>query len=221
MDRRIATPLLAAAGCFFAVFVVALFAFKVGPAAHFDASVLNRLSAPREGARFDLATAVARLADPVPLLLMTAAVIGLALRWGRRREALVAVGVVLGANVTTQLLKALFDHHRWQPFLSDLQPWSNAYPSGHTTAAVAIGIALVLMVPPRLRPTAGLIAAAFAAAVGLAVVVIEWHYPSDVIGGFFVASGWGLGAVAALRLLGRREESGEAQASSRFAISTK
>lgn len=213
--------MLAAASCFFAVFVVAFFAFKVGPAAHLDASILNRLSAPPASTRSDLATVVARLADPVPLLLMTAALVSLALRWGRRREALAAVAVVLGANLTTQLLKALFDHHRYQPFLSNEQPWSNAFPSGHTTAAVAIGIALVLVVPARLRLSAALIAAAFAAAVGLAVVVIEWHYPSDVVGGFLVASGWGFGALAALRFLSRREEVGEAQASSRFAISTK
>jgi membrane-associated phospholipid phosphatase len=221
MDRRITSPLLAAAACFFGVFVVAFFAFKIGPAAHLDASVLNRLSAPREGARFDLANVVAHLADPVPLLLMTAAVIGLALRFGRRREALAAVAVVLGANLTTQLLKALFEHHRYQSFLTEQQPWSNAYPSGHTTAAVAIGVALVLVVPARLRLRAAVLAAGFAAAVGLAVVVIEWHYPSDVVGGFLVASGWGLGALAALRLLARREEEGEAQAASRFAISTK
>jgi membrane-associated phospholipid phosphatase len=221
MDRRITSPLLAAAACVFGVFVVAFFAFKIGPGAHLDASVLNRLSAPREGARFDLANVVAHLADPVPLLLMTAALIGLALRWGRRREALVAVAVIVGANLTTQLLKGFFDHHRYQDFLSPLQPWSNAYPSGHTTAAVAIGVALVLVAPARLRVRAAVIAAAFAAAVGLAVVVIEWHYPSDVLGGFLIASGWGLGGLAALRFLASREKAGEAQASSRFAISTK
>jgi membrane-associated phospholipid phosphatase len=221
IDRRIATPLFAAAGCFFGIFVVALFAFKVGPAVHLDASALNRLSAPREGRRFDLATVVAHLADPVPLLLMAAAIGGLALRWGRRREALLAAAVILGANLTTQLLKILLEHHRFQSFLSERQPWSNAFPSGHTTAAVAIGIALLLVVPARLRVSAALIAVGFSAAVGLAVVVIEWHYPSDVVGGTLVAAGWGFGAVAALRFLGRREPSREAQASSRFAISTK
>ena len=214
-------PLLAAAGCLLGVLVVAIFAFKVGPAVHLDASVLNRLSAPREGLRFDFATVVARLADPVPLFLMTLTVVGLGLRWGRRREALAAVAVVLGANLTTQVLKELFAHHRYQEFLTDQQPWANAYPSGHTTAAVAIGIALMLVVPPRLMPRAAGLVACFGAAVGLAVVVIEWHYPSDVVGGFLVASAWGFGALAALRLRGRREPAPEAQASSRIAISTK
>jgi membrane-associated phospholipid phosphatase len=222
MDRRITAPLLAATGCTFGVFVVAFFAFKVPSAGHLDATILNHLSVPREpGTRYELADAVARLADPLPLALMTAVVVGLALRWGRRREALVAVAVVLGANVTTQLLKALFEHARYQPFLAEQQPWPNAYPSGHTTAAVAIGIALLLVVPARLRLLAALIAAAFAAAVGLSVVVLAWHYPSDVVGASLVAGGWGFGALAALRILGRREEAGQAQDSSRLAISTK
>lgn len=221
MPRRVSAPLLGAAACLGGVIVVAFFAYKVGPTIHADASLLNRLSAPREGLRFDLATVVARLADPLPLLLLTLAVIGLGLRWGRRREVLAGVAVVVGANLTTQVLKHLFEHHRYQDFLGVEQPWANAFPSGHTTAAVSIAVALLLVVPPRLLPRAVPIAVAFAAAVGIAVVVIEWHYPSDVIGGTLVASAWGLAALAWLRLRSEGDRLPEAQASSRFAISTK
>jgi membrane-associated phospholipid phosphatase len=213
--------LFAAAACLAGVIVVAFLAFKVGPANHLDASVLHRLSAPHDGLRFDLATVVARLADPVPLALMTIGIVALALRWGRRREALAALAVIVGANLTTQVLKELFSHHRYQEFLSPEQPWSNAFPSGHTTAAVAISIALILVVPPRLLQRAAVIGAAFSAAVGFAVVVIEWHYPSDVVGGFLVAAAWGFAALAWLRYRGREERTAGAQASSRFAISTK
>jgi len=219
--RRVSAPLFGAAACLGGVIVVAFFAYKVGPTIHADASLLNRLSAPRDGLRFDLATVVAHLADPVPLLLMTLAIAGLGWRWGRRRETLVAVAVVLGANLTTQVLKHLFEHHRYQDFLGVEQPWANAFPSGHTTAAVSVAIALLLVVPPRLLPRAVPIAVGFAAAVGLAVVVIEWHYPSDVIGGTLVASAWGLAALAWLRFRAERDPLPEAQASRRFAISTK
>jgi membrane-associated phospholipid phosphatase len=220
--RRISAPLFAAAGCLGALVVVAFFAHKVGRAVYLDATVLDDLSAPHEGLRFGLATVVARLADPVPLLLLTIAVAILGWRWGRRREVLAAVAVVIGANLTTQVLKHLFEHHRYQDFLGVEQPWDNAFPSGHTTAAVAVSIALLLVVPPRLLPRATVIAASFSAAVGLSLVVIEWHYPSDVIGGFLVASAWGLAALAWLRYRGDRERAPETQtASSRFAISTK
>lgn len=221
MARRITYPLIAAAACLGGVIVVAFFVYKVGAAEHLDATVLKHVSAPHGGLRFDLATVVAHLADPVPLLLMLLGLVALGLRWGRRREVFAGVAVVLGANLTTQVLKNLLEHHRWQDFLSEDQPWSNAFPSGHTTAAVSIAIALLLIVPPRLLPRAVPIAIAFAAAVGLAVVVIEWHYPSDVIGGTLVASAWGLAALAWLRFRASREPAREAQASSRFAISTK
>lgn len=221
MARRITVPLIAAAACLGGVIVVAFFAYEVGPVVHFDATALKHVSAPRGTLRFELADAVAHLADPVPLALMTLGVIGLALSWGRRREALAAAAVVLGANVTTQLLKAVLEHHRWQDFLTEDQPWANAFPSGHTTAAVAISIALLLVVPPRLLHRALPIAAGFSAAVGLAVVTIEWHYPSDVIGGTLVASAWGLAALAWLRFKAGREPAPEAQAARRFAISTK
>ena len=171
--------------------------------------------------RFDVATVFAHLADPLPMIVMLIAICGLAVHWDRRREALAAVAVVAGANVTTQVLKALLDHHRYQSFLGPDQPWSGAFPSGHATAAASIGVALFLVAPPRLRPLAAVIGASFTALVSVSVVLLEWHYPSDVLGGLLIVAGWGFAAVAALRLRQPAEHAPPAQASSRFAISTK
>ncbi len=220
MERRILAPLLAAAACMLGVLLLAFLTFEVAPVISLDVHALERLSAPHGGARYDTAVVVARLVDPLPYLLMTVAVIGFGLGEGRRRAALVALAMVLGANLTTQVLKGLLADHRAHEFLTAYQPWSNAFPSGHTTAAAVLGIALVLVAPTRLRRPAALAAGAFAGAVGLAVVVIEWHYPSDVLGGLLVAAGWGFAALVALRLATRRDRAG-AQASSVFAISTK
>jgi hypothetical protein len=41
--------------------------------------------------------------------------------------------------------------------------------------------------------------AAFAVAVSYSFLVLGWHYPSDVLGGYLVATLWTLLAVAALR----------------------
>jgi membrane-associated phospholipid phosphatase len=155
------------------------------------------------------------------VLLMLIGICALALHWGRRREALAAVAVVAGANLTTEVLKALFGHERFWPFLGEGQPWTNSFPSGHTTAAASIAVALLIVAPARLRPLAAVAGAALTCAVGISVVALEWHYPSDVLGGLFVAAGWGFAALAALRLAAPRRRSGEAQTSSRFAISTK
>jgi len=62
---------------------------------------------------------------------------------------------------------------------------------------------------------------AAAALVGASVVVIEWHFPSDVLGGILVAAGWGFAAVAALRLARPPGPAAPAQSSRRFAIAVK
>ena len=88
---------------------------------------------------------LAHLGDPLPLLAMLAAVCAFALAVGRRREALAAVAVVAGANLTTQVLKvaprapALPVRAR-----ATDQPGPIAFPSGHATAAASIAIAFAL-----------------------------------------------------------------------------
>ncbi len=54
-------------------------------------------------------------------------------------------------------------------------------PSGHTTAALVIGICLVLGLPRTLRPLGSLLAGFVAGAVGLGVLAWHWHRPSDVV----------------------------------------
>jgi membrane-associated phospholipid phosphatase len=66
---------------------------------------------------------------------------------------------------------------------------SFTYPSG-TVAAVAALAAAVLIVSPRLlRPLSALAGALVVAGVGVAVLVLRWHYPTDVLGGVWVGSG--------------------------------
>ena len=48
------------------------------------------------------------------------------------------------------------------------------------------------------------IGAVFAVAVGCALLILAWHMPSDVLGGYLVAALWTALAVAALRAADRR-----------------
>jgi membrane-associated phospholipid phosphatase len=72
------------------------------------------------------------------------------------------------------------------------------FPSGHTSIAVSLGLALVVAAPPVLRPVAALVGAAYAAGVGLSVILLGWHFPSDVVGAFFVCGFWAAAIAAAL-----------------------
>ena len=72
------------------------------------------------------------------------------------------------------------------------------FPSGHSTAAMSLVLALTLVAPARLRPLIAGLGAVFAAAVGYALLTLGSHYPTDVFGGFLVATTWALLTAGAL-----------------------
>ncbi|RMI00299.1 phosphatase PAP2 family protein, partial [Cellulomonas triticagri] len=126
---------------------------------------------------------------------VTCAVIAVVRR--RWALALVAGGVLAGANVTTQVLKKVVLE---RPELGH-GPLFNTLPSGHTTAAASVAVAVLLVVPPRARPWAAVLGALYAAATGVSTLIGQWHRPSDVVAALLVVLAWGaLGcAVLAVR----------------------
>jgi hypothetical protein len=94
---------------------------------------------------------------------------------------------------------------------------AEAFPSGHATAAMSLALAAILVAPARLRPLVALVGAGFALAVGFAIVSLDYHFPSDVAGGYLVATGWCFGALAAVRMLSRRGDAEETREDDRMA----
>ena len=66
---------------------------------------------------------------------------------------------------------------------------SFTYPSGTVAAVAALAAAVFLVSPRLLRPLSALAGALVVASVGWAVLVLRWHYPTDVLGGVWVGSG--------------------------------
>jgi membrane-associated phospholipid phosphatase len=199
MSERVKRPIAASFGCVLALAVVASLAYRTDSVQRFDARILHRLASERENALGDVASAVARLGDPVPQLLLLAAACLLALRLRRPRLAIAAAILVAGANLTTQLLKLALAHPRLQPLLGYYQVGETAFPSGHTTAVAAMAYAYLLVVPRPWRAVTAAIGAVCTLAVGSSVVVLHRHYPSDVLGGLLIASAWFFATVAVLR----------------------
>jgi len=140
----------------------------------------------------------ARLGDPVPVALAAGALALVAVLRGRPRSAVLVVALVAVTSVSSQVLKALLAYPRHDaPAGAFIAP--EAFPSGHATAAMTVAIALVVVVPGSLRLVAALVGAAVAIAVSFSIVALGWHFPSDVVGGYLLATGWALVLLAALR----------------------
>jgi membrane-associated phospholipid phosphatase len=177
-------------------------AFHVGAFGDADQSIFRGFVELSAGSTIHrIATPIAQLCDPKPYTYLAA--IPLLVSVARRRFGL-AVGIgaiLLGANVTTELLKPLLAQPRagslFSGGVSPLGP--SSWPSGHATAAMAWTLCMILAVPARLRPAMGAFGAALAVAVSYSFLVLGWHYPSDVLGGYLVAAIWTLLGVAALR----------------------
>lgn len=116
------------------------------------------------------------------------AAMGIALlrrRWGL---AVQVAFLVVGANVTTQLVK-----HDLLGRENLIGGWTadNSLPSGHTTVAASVAAALLLVVPRTARPLVAVLGGAYTAATGVSTLVGQWHRPSDVVAAVLVVLAWG------------------------------
>jgi membrane-associated phospholipid phosphatase len=199
VDRR-NLPLLAAVTCVLGLVAAAIFGL-VSDAGHArDVAILHGFSA-LDQSRLSSALRILALApDPLPYALMGLACIGVALSRQRPYRAGAVAILLVATGATTQILKHVMAQPRYAEWMG---PWGQienaSWPSGHSTAAMTLALCAVLVSPPALRATTALVGGAFAIGVAYATLALAWHYPSDVVGGFFVAGLWVSLAVAVLQ----------------------
>jgi membrane-associated phospholipid phosphatase len=185
MRRR----LLTAAGlCAVAAAAVWAAAFHLGPVRTLDLRVLGKLLGLGGERGWELATDLAGFFDPAPYAVLAGAIVAGALLAGRARAALAAAVLLGGSALTTQLLKHALASQRAFPD-GHYMP-AASWPSGHTTAAASLALALVLVSPPRLRRIVAAAGALLVAATAFALLVLGSHYPTDIVGACLVAGGW-------------------------------
>jgi membrane-associated phospholipid phosphatase len=199
MRMTVRSPLFAAAACFLAFWAVLGCAYAIAPLGSLDAIALHGLTALDHPVVDRVGYVVAHSVDPLPLTTMLAVLFAWGWALGRRREALGAVGLVAGANLAGLILKLALAHPRVYPVLGTNQVGADAFPSGHATSAMSIALAAVLVAPVRVRVAVASASAAYVVAVATSLLVLSWHFPSDVLGGLLLASGFFFLAVAALR----------------------
>ena len=218
MVRRPTVPVLVALGCALALVVVARLALGVSAVHERDAAMLHGFMGLDRPRVHDAIVLLAHLADPAPYALAGLAAAGVALLRGLRWRAGAVLFLLAVTGASTQIVKHLLAQPRFEAWLGAEQVGDAAWPSGHSTAAMTLALCAVLVAPPALRFAVAVAGGAFAAGVGYAVVVLAWHFPSDVFGGFLMAGMWTALTVAVLRGVEKREAGAARAAESRLGI---
>jgi len=190
-------PLLAALACFVVLVVAGVLALAVPVARERDAAMLHGFVGLDRPSVHRAISFLAHLGDTLPYACAGVLCIAVALARRRGWRALAVAGLLAVTGVTTQVLKHVLAQPRLEHWLPE-QVATNSWPSGHSTAAMTLALCAILVAPPALRAVTAMLGGAFAVGVGYAVLVLGWHYPSDVLGGFLVAGLWASLAVAVL-----------------------
>jgi membrane-associated phospholipid phosphatase len=194
LPTRALAPLIAAGACALSAVLVWLTAYHLTPFEAIDQRMFDGFLGLSRPATTQWATHLSHLADPGPFALFAAALVIVALARRAPRAAVAVAVILLGSNLTTQLLK---------PALALPQPFPGidtaTWPSGHATAAMSLVLCLQLVVPARLRPAAAALGGLLAVGIVYSILILGHHEPSDILGGLLVAGAWTGLVVAALR----------------------
>jgi membrane-associated phospholipid phosphatase len=192
----------AVAGCLVCVAgfgLVLVLAYWVGPAERLDRTVLDALSTPTNTLANEVAYVGFQIVNTIPVWVAAATIAALiALAQWRIRDAVLAVALVAGTGGLVLALKALFVNPRYQPVPvgSDAYPWKDAFPSGHSAGSLAMSLAFLTVVPVSWRRPTAAAGIVFTLFISLGVLILNYHYPSDVLAGWLLATGWWLALLA-------------------------
>jgi undecaprenyl-diphosphatase len=159
-----------------------------------ELGVMREVAAQRTAALTDVGRVVTWAGSAfllVPLALIACVAL---LRAGLRREALAVVLSLGGARLIFDWVKLLVSRPR--PPVEHLQAvTSSSFPSGHATQASAFWLSLVFVLPAagasaKLTRVAAGVALIIVLAVAASRVYLGVHYPSDVLAGMLLGTGW-------------------------------
>jgi membrane-associated phospholipid phosphatase len=100
----------------------------------------------------------------------------------RLRAFACATSPILAVLIVQDIAKPLVDRH-------NVITGGLSYPSGTVAAVTALVTALLLVMPSNTRLAVAALGLVAIAGTGCAVIVLRWHYPTDVLGGIWVGMG--------------------------------
>jgi len=197
MARRPAVPAALAGICALAVVALWFAANDLASGRELDAAIGDELHTALAGLNVALLKGASSLADTLPIAVGSIALAALAWLRGGRRLALTVALVLLVANVATQLTQPVLGDARHVDLSGTGLEGSGSWPSGHAMAAMLLALLAILVAGPRLRAVTAIAGLAYALALGVALVALGGHLPSDVLAGYLVAAAFAAAGTAA------------------------
>lgn len=186
VDRRALGASLACGGAF-----AALLGLAYGPhvTRWVDAQSLAGFMSLRGGWISELGRTAGGLTDAASYLALSVLLLAFGVWLKAYRTTLIAALVLVGAPAMAQVLKTALAAQRIPAEFDSLHVAAAAFPSGHATGAMALGLAAVLIAP---RPQERVVwtAAAFVLIVSVGLVMSGNHLPSDVLAAYLLATVW-------------------------------
>lgn len=111
-----------------------------------------------------------------------------------RKELVFLAAIMIGSSLLNLVLKLLF--HRSRPVVHRIiEEAGYSFPSGHSMAAFSFYGALSFIIWKHIPYLRGrilliLLSALFILAIGISRIYLGVHYPSDVIGAYFISGTW-------------------------------
>jgi undecaprenyl-diphosphatase len=161
-----------------------------GPQSEIDPRLLALFIAP---ALVPAARLLTHLGDVVTLLAAGVLAAGWLLWRGHRRRAILLLVIIVSERLLVEAMKAGFDRARPDPLGHQVAVHNLAFPSGHSANSMAGWLAIALLATsPRLRRPAVALALVLALVTGICRLVLQVHWPSDVVGGWAFGAAWTL-----------------------------
>lgn len=190
VKRNPVTGFLACVAGFGCVLVLA---YWIGPTERFDRGMLDAISTRPDTFINEVAYVGFQIVNFRPAWVLAGALaVLIALAQWRIRDAILAAALIAGTGGLVLILKALLANPRYQPVPigSDAYPWEDAFPSGHSAGSLAWSLAFLSVVPISWRRPTAIAGLAFTLYISFGVLALNYHYPSDVLGGWLLAAGW-------------------------------
>jgi len=209
MLRRPGVLLALACACAAATVALWFAANDVAAGRQLDAALADDLYGHLPRWSDELLQGASSLADPLPFAVAAGALVALAWLHAGRLLALCIALVLLAANVATQLLQPALSGSRHVDLSATRLPDAGSWPSGHGAAAMLLALGAILVAGQRLRAVTALVGLGYALGVGIALVALDAHLPSDIVAAYLVAAVFTAAGAAAYAVLRRHAPQAE------------